>query len=179
MVKDGCHIGHSWVAEMSKWPPLVFFLTRVGVSIADRGRGIHKDKRPNLKFKVMDHKKWSGTDILYFFYYFYQLCRGFCGEPGWHVSMNFVGFRSTLGTQWHIQISLGTHRWHPPIYLCKVSTIEHPFLRMLTSLRNSPKYLSAKINIVGFIYIYPPLQLWKVSIAHKSWENTLFVCRNI
>ena len=66
-VKDGCHISHSWVAEMSKWPPLVFFLTRVGVSIADRGWGIHKDKRPNLKFKVMDHKKWSVTDILYFF----------------------------------------------------------------------------------------------------------------
>ena len=30
---------------------------------------------------------------------FYQLCRGFCGEPCWHLSMNFLGFgysRDTL-----------------------------------------------------------------------------------
>ena len=142
MVKDGCHIGHSWVAEMSKWPPLVFFLTRVGVSIADKGRGIHKDKRPNSKVKnsklLLRINCLSQTLCIFLFFYFSQLCRGCCGEPGWHVSMNFVGFRSTLGTQWHIQIFLGTHPWHPPIYLCKVSTVEHPFLRMLTSLEKYP-----------------------------------------
>ena len=69
-------------------------------------------------------KNCQNTEVFHFYFDFYQLCRGFYGEPRWHRSMNFVG----SGYSWDPLVT------SPNIYLWKARTGNTLFLASLPNI---------------------------------------------
>ena len=99
------------------------------------------------------------TEVWYFCFHFdfYQLCRVFCGEPGWHLSMNFVGFRYP-----------GDPVVTSPNISVENENQKHPFLGRLTRFRKRLTNICKKWKYM--------LYFWKCIGTRIS--KTIFPCKS-